>query len=75
MSRLIHGNVTARPHPAWRCAVWLASVALGGMAGEAVAHGFGQRYDLPLPLLLFIGTGGVMVAASFAQKNQLWLCA
>jgi hypothetical protein len=58
--------VTAQPHPALRCAAWLASVALGGTAGEAAAHGFGQRYDLPLPLLLFIVTGGVMVAASFA---------
>ena len=31
-----------------------------------LAHAFGQRYDLPLPLLLFVAGGAVVVLASFA---------
>ena len=42
---------------------------LGGMflviPGFAVAHGFGQRYDLPLPLWLFVLGAGATVALSF----------
>jgi hypothetical protein len=30
-----------------------------------LAHAFGQRYDLPLPLLLFVGGGAAIVLASF----------
>jgi hypothetical protein len=32
----------------------------------AYAHGFGERYDLPVPLWLYIGGAGVAVALSFA---------
>ena len=34
-------------------------------AGEAGAHGFGQRYDLPVPLGMFIFGGAAAVALSF----------
>lgn len=34
-------------------------------AGTAYAHGFGERYDLPLPLNLFVVGAAATVAASF----------
>jgi hypothetical protein len=33
--------------------------------GEAVAHGFGQRYDLPVPLALWVAAAAAAVALSF----------
>lgn len=36
------------------------------IAGPAVAHGFGQRYSLPIPLWLYLTGAGLTVAASFA---------
>jgi hypothetical protein len=36
-----------------------------GLAGPAAAHGFGQRYDLPLPLSFYIWGAGATVALSF----------
>src|SRR6266536_6338158 len=41
-----------------------ACVALG-TAAPAAAHGFGQRYDLPLPLSLYLFGGAAAVALSF----------
>lgn len=35
-------------------------------ANAASAHAFGARYDLPLPLHLYLGAAGLAVAASFA---------
>ena len=35
------------------------------LAGPAQAHGFGQRFDLPLPLWLYISGAGLTVALSF----------
>ena len=32
---------------------------------NSYAHGFGERYDLPLPLYMFIIGGSVTVAVSF----------
>ena len=46
--------------------------ALGGgfaaalCAREALAHGFGERYELPLPLALFLSASGLVVLLSFA---------
>lgn len=34
-------------------------------ASPSLAHAFGARYDLPLPLLLFVLGGGLVVAVSF----------
>ncbi|MDQ1722923.1 MAG: hypothetical protein QOI26_2657, partial [Pseudonocardiales bacterium] len=31
-----------------------------------LAHAFGQRYELPIPLLIFVLGGGAVVLASFA---------
>src|SRR5919108_287834 len=36
-----------------------------GLAAPAAAHGFGQRYDLPLPLSFYIWGAGATVALSF----------
>jgi hypothetical protein len=36
-------------------------------AGQAHAHGFGARYDLPIPLLLYLAGAGLTVALSFAM--------
>ena len=33
--------------------------------GQAYAHGFGERYDLPVPLWLYVGGAGATVALSF----------
>src|SRR5712692_4937119 len=35
-------------------------------AGDAFAHGFGERYELPLPLTLFLTASGLVVLVSFA---------
>ncbi len=36
------------------------------LPGSLYAHGFGQRYDLPLPLWLFLAGAGLVVALTFA---------
>ena len=38
---------------------------MGAAAGPVAAHGFGQRYDLPVPLGLWVGGAAVAVAVSF----------
>ena len=47
-----------------------AAGVIGALAGAlpaaAEAHGFGERYDLPLPLSLFIVAGAAAVLLSFA---------
>src|SRR5713226_4371592 len=52
-----------------RCKACVAfAVALAGcciIASPAAAHGFGQRYDLPLPLSLYLFGTGVAVVLSF----------
>jgi hypothetical protein len=44
---------------------WLALMFGLAAAGQAAAHGFGQRYDLPLPLSFYIWGAGATVALSF----------
>ena len=46
--------------------IGLAIVALL-TTGLAHAHGFGARYDLPIPLLLYLAGAGLTVAVSFAM--------
>ena len=49
-----------------RC--WLSTAAIAAvwlLPGPALAHAFGQRYDLPLPLSLYVGGAGATVALSF----------
>src|SRR5262249_36104498 len=43
----------------------LALVLGSAAAGPAAAHGFGQRYDLPIPLSFYIWGAGATVALSF----------
>src|SRR5262249_57470465 len=40
-------------------------------AGPAAAHGFGQRYDLPLPLSLYLFGAAVAVVVSFVIVGLL----
>ncbi len=40
-------------------------LVLGSPARTALAHGFGERYDLPLPLSYFVVGGAAAVALSF----------
>ncbi|MGH8806804.1 MAG: hypothetical protein ACREX0_02845, partial [Noviherbaspirillum sp.] len=48
------------------CAIRGVILACGLLpSGPAAAHGFGQRYDLPLPLWLYLGGAGLIVALSF----------
>ena len=35
--------------------------------GQVQAHGFGARYDLPIPLSLYLAGAGLTVAVSFAM--------
>lgn len=46
----------------WRAALAAATVL---RATPAEAHAFGARYDLPLPLELYLAAAGMAVAASF----------
>jgi hypothetical protein len=41
-------------------------IAAAAWTTGALAHGFGERYELPLPLALFLGASGLVVLASFA---------
>ena len=51
-----------------RVALVAAGCALGFgvvIPSQAYAHGFGERYDLPVPLWLYVGGAGATVALSF----------
>ncbi len=53
--RIVHGLVPA--------SAWAMTLVLG--AGPAYAHAFGERYDLPLPLGLYLGGAAAAVVVSF----------
>lgn len=44
----------------------MAYLIAGAFAPPAMAHGFGQRYDLPIPLSFYVWGAGATVALSFA---------
>ena len=46
-------------------AIALIFLVLALLASPAYAHGFGQRYDLPVPLNMFLIGAGATVALSF----------
>ena len=48
---------------ALRCA-WLAAAAFAG-TGNAWAHAFGARYELPVPVWLFVVGGALTVTLTF----------
>ena len=58
VSRLRHGLLILG-------AAGLSAFCAAVAAAPASAHGFGERYDLPLPLSLFVIAGAVVVALSF----------
>ena len=43
----------------------IACAALAGLPCDALAHAFGERYDLPAPLSYFMVGGAAVVALSF----------
>lgn len=48
-----------------RALVFLGSMLALALPALALAHGFGQRIDLPVPLYLYLFGGGAIVALSF----------
>jgi hypothetical protein len=44
---------------------WPAALCVLGSASSAAAHGFGQRYDLPVPLWLYVASAAATVVVSF----------
>jgi len=64
MSKSIRAKARCRP----AASMWArALVALGAAVGgaQAAAHGFGQRYDLPLPLWLYLFATAAAIILSF----------
>src|SRR2546422_9672193 len=47
------------------CRLWYTLAACCTLAGPAAAHGFGQRYDLPLPLSFYLFGAAAAVVFSF----------
>ena len=45
--------------------VWGTGAAFFASASAAQAHGFGQRYDLPIPLSFYVFGAGATVLLSF----------
>src|SRR5216683_808152 len=76
MSKSIRGRVVVRQGRVFRIScLAVAIIGVCVLAGPAQAHGFGQRYDLPLPLSLYLfGTAAAVVlsfvvVALFAQHT------
>src|SRR5687767_8141131 len=51
-----------------RCSIskFILSALLAAAAPQATAHGFGQRFDLPLPLWLWLSGAAASIVATFA---------
>ena len=66
-SRCIRGRRVVRLDRTKRLVVALCAVIAGAcaFAGPAHTHGFGQRYDLPLPLSLYLFGTAAAVILSF----------
>src|SRR5438309_3183159 len=63
MSRSIR-NSAGRLRRAATTAILAVGTAFGAGVAPAVAHGFGQRYDLPLPLWLYLfGTASAVIVS------------
>src|SRR6266536_518610 len=63
-SRSILRQAGRRRAAAALCA-FAAAVAVAGLATPASAHGFGQRYDLPIPLSFYLAGVAAAVVVSF----------
>lgn len=55
--------MAAHHRPVWRGFLGASALAV---APDALAHGFGERYELPLPLVLFLAASALVVLFSFA---------
>ena len=64
VSRSTRNQARQRRAISARCQLFVAAAVLMGVT-PAGAHGFGQRYDLPLPLSLYLFGGAAAVAFSF----------
>ena len=51
----------------------LIALVLALLASPAYAHGFGQRYDLPVPLNMFLIGAVATVALSFWSLDCSWV--
>src|SRR5262245_66235096 len=54
-----------RPRRAAALRALAAAVAAACLATPAAAHGFGQRYDLPIPLSFYLAGAAAAVVVSF----------
>ena len=54
------------PRPRDRCPTRAAAACIACTASPVLAHGFGQRFDLPLPLTLWLVGAGATIVLSFA---------
>jgi len=64
-SRSIQDRARADRRPSARAWAGGTLATLSIAAGSAAAHGFGERYELPLPLSLYLFGGAAVVALSF----------
>jgi hypothetical protein len=63
-SKFIHGNASARRRVTAVLRLFAGAASICLNAAPAIAHGFGQRYDLPLPFSLYlIGTAAAIVVS------------
>ena len=51
----------------------VSGILLLGWAGSAAAHGFGQHYDLPVPLWLYVVGAAATVAVSFVVVGIVYV--
>ncbi|HEV2039662.1 MAG TPA: hypothetical protein VGT81_06400 [Casimicrobiaceae bacterium] len=63
------GRTATSPVRSPRAMILAVAIALYGLVAtpQAQAHGFGARYDLPIPLSLYLTGAGLTVALSFAM--------
>ncbi len=48
-----------------KCRLLLIGIASSIFSAKLSAHGFGERYDLPVPLALYLGAAGLAIIFSF----------
>src|SRR3546814_6115923 len=70
MSKFIPGSPRARCALAGAIRLLVAASATCALVIPASAHGFGERYDLPLPLALYLYGTAAVVALSFAVVGR-----
>jgi len=68
----VTGGAATAPVRTPRCTTAVVRVAVCVLpaTGQAQAHGFGARYDLPIPLSLYLAGAGLTVVLSFAMLGM-----